>query len=557
MDYQKLTYDVSRCYLHDNKRYLPDATFDLILGWIRSRDYQRLAACSTDPVLDLTSPGVTRVVRQISAFFSKNKSFTDPVGSRLAALLSFEEGEKLCEETNHRLDSWYDKNSEIPNSIRSKIEKMSVYAEEVLGPFNDFLEQLPELIKVTAGATATRSRRKSIPFLKVNKRIVCTPGAFPFISALSNYFGYGEIQGKLVSENRVVFVPKSWKTDRTIACEAEGNSCLQLAFDKYAKNRLRRIGVDLSDQTRNQRMAKEGSLSGRFATVDLSMASDTLAYNTVRLLLNEKWFNYLRSIRSQYYTMYVGQREAYHKFSSMGNGATFSLETLVFSAACYAVGSKHFSVYGDDIIIETELYDDLLALLAFLGFVPNTSKSFSQGPFRESCGKDWYLGIDVTPIYIRDLDRRKAVMCHLVNSLLTIVEPGGKLIALVKSLVTTLQLPFVPFSESTISGVWLDPHIAYSQGLIKVDKMGSNAWIPRTKAFVASSKLKRDWSMRSLFLWYLGTIRRKDRPIESPFISSRYPTHSHKFVRKWVHWRPVAGAPEFLFLNSEYLVRES
>jgi hypothetical protein len=88
------------------------------------------------------------------------------------------------------------------------------------------------------------------------------------------------------------------------------------------------------------------------------------------------------------------------KFSSMGNGFTFELETLLFYAIAKAAGGlqrDELSVYGDDIIIPTRCASDVLAALRFFGFTPNQRKTFVQGPFRESCGGDFFCGVDVTP----------------------------------------------------------------------------------------------------------------------------------------------------------------
>lgn len=576
MELQQITYDISRLYLQDRKGTLTKETYDLLHGWIRARDLPSLAACATDDRLDVTSLSASQTIRQVAAFFKKNVCFTDPLVARLAALLSFEKGEELCQETNERLDTFYSKHHDksIHDDFRSEVEACQKYIANVLGSFSDFLGELPKLIYVTAGATATHSRRLSIPFLKVSKRLVCTPGAYPYIAALSDYYGYGEIQGKLITENRVTFVPKSWKTERTIACEPTGNMCLQLAFDKYAKRRLRRAGLDLSDQTKNQELAKEGSIDGKYSTIDLSMASDTLAYNTVALLFPEKWFQYLRSVRSQFYTMYPGNKETYSKFSSMGNGSTFPIETLVFAAACRAVGSSSFSVYGDDIIIEQNNVERLLALLAYLGFVPNTDKSFTEGPFRESCGKDWYKGFDITPFYIRELDRRKATQCHLANGLMRICKPNGSLFAYLVDFIKENKLPLVPFNEDSMSGVWISPNAAYQRKLIRTANRGRKAWIPMFKGYKpASSKIHSNDS-RSLFLWYLKAIGAGDpmfpRGFSSPVDmgynypsrirnsreSSWYTAPRHKYVRKWVHWIPVAGAPDNLYWLTESLVPE-
>lgn len=538
-----ITYDISRCYIQDRKSTIPEDCFNLIHGAIRARDYRYLAGCGDSLLPDVTGAEAWRTILQIEAFFKKNASFTAPLEARLSALLSFEEGERICERTNERLDLFFSEHGENHPDLRKKVKLAQRYIDKVLGDPADFVAKLPQLVRVTTGATATRSRRHALPPLKINKRVTCTPGALPYLDALSAFWGYGDLGGKLISRNRVTFVPKSWKTERTIACEPDGNLPLQLAFDSYAKTRLRRVGINLSDQTRNQELACEGSISDGLATIDLSMASDTLAYNTVALLLPESWFGYLRSVRSQYYEMYKGERKSYHKFSSMGNGATFALETLVFAALAYSVGSKRFSVYGDDIIVETELANDLIELLAFFGFTVNTEKSYTSGPFKESCGAHWYSGVRITPKYIRELDRRKATWCHLVNCMMAICKPGGQLEDYLVALVHKASLPLVPFNEDSMSGVWVDTHTAYVKKLIVCATRGRYAWRPRMKAYKPTSRAVRFFDSRALFLWFLETVGRDNR---SPYESSRYAASGHKYVRKWVHWRPVVGSPENL-----------
>jgi hypothetical protein len=555
MDIQQVTYDVSRHYLQDRKATLPLPVFNTLHGWIRARDFRQLAACVTVFAPDVTGVEATRTLHQMESFFKKNGAFADALETRLAALLSFEEGEELCRETNERLDI----HSLKPSSemdFKVEIKRMQRYIQKVLGDHRDFLERLPELVYVTSGATATRSRRNAIPFLKISKKLVCTPGAVPYLSALSHYYGYGEMSVRLITRNRVAFVPKSWKTDRTIACEAEGNSFLQLAFDKYAKGQLRKYGIDLYSQTRNQELAKEGSIFDNLSTIDLSMASDTLAYNTVALLFPGEWFQYLRAVRSQYHELYPGSKQSYHKFSSMGNGATFAIETLVFAAACSSMVGSTYSVYGDDIIISRDSTARLIELLAFLGFIPNTEKTFTSGPFRESCGKFWYQGFDITPKYIRGMDSRKATQCHLINTMVSIGEPYGHLWKYLRRLISEWKLPFVPYNEDSMSGVWIHPHFAYAKKLIRTRHKTRGrdfSHQPMMKAFQPKSWKRVNRDSRSLFLWYLGTVGKEDR---EPFESSRYTISSHKYVRKWVHWSPVVGAPDNNYLFSEELFPE-
>lgn len=211
----------------------------------------------------------------------------------------------------------------------------------------------------------------------------------------------------IVAGNRVVTVPKNRKTDRTIAIEPRMNIYIQKGIGAIMRSRLRRKGINLNDQSVNQRLAREGSVTGRLATVDLSMASDTVARVIPHLFLPESWVALLEQSRSPFGLLPSGQYIKYQKFSSMGNGYTFELETLIFSALCAAIIKLHgkkddrFSVYGDDIIFPSDLVPELLDYLNWLGFTPNRKKTHWEGGYRESCGKHYFHGSDVTPFYIR------------------------------------------------------------------------------------------------------------------------------------------------------------
>jgi hypothetical protein len=202
------------------------------------------------------------------------------------------------------------------------------------------------------------------------------------------------------------FVPKTAKTHRAIVVEPTLNGFVQLGIGDIIATRLRGVGVDIRDQTRNQRLAREGSLSGALATLDLSSASDTIAVELVKDLLPMDWFNLLWSARTSKVEC-EGVVVRMQKFSSMGNGFTFPLETLIFYAMACAVAeefdlpSSSVSVYGDDIIVPTVMFRDLCETLVCFGFTPNASKSFADGPFRESCGADYLSGVAIRPFYVK------------------------------------------------------------------------------------------------------------------------------------------------------------
>lgn len=555
MDPIALTYDMCRRYASDHHQQLGVELHDKIQGWIRSRSLDKLTSCSSASPDTLYSREAFVCCRQIEAFFKKNVTFSEPERCEQAAQLSFEKAERNCRITNRRLDYYYLKRHRLDADLQSWLSKAEDYVSQTLGDFSKFRENIPKMLRVTTGATASHSRRQSLPHLKLRKRLACTSGAVPYLKATAKYFGYSDVRTVWSNVNRVEFVPKSWKTSRTIACEPVGNLPFQLAFDTYAKRRLLRRGIDLSDQTRNQRLAKEGSISGKFATIDLSMASDTIAFNTVAWLLPLPWFQYLNALRCPF-GKGNGKIYQYAKFSSMGNGATFALETLIFAAACYAVGSRQYSVYGDDIVIETEHAENLLRFMRFLGFSVNSSKSYLSGPFRESCGTDYYQGKLVTPFYIRDLDDRKAVLSHNVNGLVQLGYPGSKMWELLLQIIEENTLPTVPANEATTSGVFVHVSHAYSKKLIKV-----KYWIPKFKALVPKSQVSFIRDSRTLFLWHLNALRRTGES-DTALITSRTTAFEHKYVRKWVRWNfPAVEATEesmiMLFSDLIYPSNES
>jgi hypothetical protein len=197
-------------------------------------------------------------------------------------------------------------------------------------------------------------------------------------------------------------VPKDWSKDRPIAIEPLGNMFLQLGLGTVISDRLFRRGFTVDEQAWNAILAFQGSYSGELATIDLSNASDSISLRLVREVVSPAWFQLLfdtRSPRAQY------PGEAFParcwKVSSMGNGFTFPLETCIFAAI--AAASMHegglvatprvnLAVYGDDIVLPSTAAQRLERNLRWCGLSVNAKKSYTTGPFRESCGYDWYEG---------------------------------------------------------------------------------------------------------------------------------------------------------------------
>lgn len=227
---------------------------------------------------------------------------------------------------------------------------------------------------------------------------------------------------ELSDGNKITTVPKTALTDRTIAIEPLLNVFLQLGVDSVFRHRLKtRWNIDINDQTKNQVLAKEGSVSNNYATLDLSNASETVALKICEIFLPDLWYNLLLDLRSPIGNL-KDEKISYEKMSSMGNGFTFALETVIFAALTRAAmkrtnSSGEIAVYGDDIVVPSTAAPYLIELLSLSGFALNADKSFISGPFRESCGKDFYLGLDVRPVFLKRHIQYIEDLFYLHNSL--------------------------------------------------------------------------------------------------------------------------------------------
>jgi len=94
----------------------------------------------------------------------------------------------------------------------------------------------------------------------------------------------------------------------------------------------------------------------------------------------------------------------------MGIGYTFPLQTLVFLSLLKAVeailyyrrGRRTCSVYGDDMIYHRRIHAGVVRHFERIGFVINVEKTFTDRNFRESCGGDYFHGVDVRPFQPRN-----------------------------------------------------------------------------------------------------------------------------------------------------------
>jgi hypothetical protein len=296
----------------------------------------------------------------------------------------------------------------------------------------------------------------------------------------------------LVKGSKLSCVPKNTEVSRTICTEPSLNMMFQKGIGSLLEDVLRDsygILYRNADEKRlqpakNVGLAMVGSKDGSFATIDLSSASDSLSLTLIRDLFPRDCVQVLECVRSPSTLLPSGEWIDLHMISSMGNGYTFPLQTLLFSSLVVAVyktlnipvhlprGScpGNFGVFGDDIICVTEAADLVLSMLGRLGFLPNADKTFVEGPFRESCGADFLNGIDVRPVFVKKMNQVQDVF-KIVNLLMEWSWVHNvrldHTIQYLVSLVPSRLVRFVPFTAAADSGFWSTLRLAQGKGCVK------------------------------------------------------------------------------------------
>jgi len=223
-----------------------------------------------------------------------------------------------------------------------------------------------------------------------------------------------------IRKAQLEFAPKTAFEHRTIVKDPPLNKYVQVAYGEVIRDRLRsRCGIDiLKGQTLHRELARKASLTGDLATLDQVSASNNICRELCQFLLPFDWFYALQESSTSAVT-YQGLTISLAKMMGEGNGFTFPLQTLIFWAICKACveqtscSNPVVSVYGDDVICPVEAIPQILRVFTVCGFEVNQKKSFWDGPFRESCGGDWYIGENVRPIYIKEhLSLEKLYILH-------------------------------------------------------------------------------------------------------------------------------------------------
>lgn len=386
---------------------------------IRSDDLKSLVGFDfsyEDPRFE--NPEQIRHCRQALAFFSKLENLEIGLDKEEEALRKWIEAEDRCRETN----VLFRKRDRGEFQFSSRVEQVFQTARRKIARVLGKVPKFDELqYRFGPGATTATKKKDASTRQKLQAGIQCSEDLFPMakaileevphLASLHSVLDRIDEEGEEwmsvpvdVTYGRLDFVPKNAKIYRITVIEPLLNSMFQLAIGDFLFRRLAAFGLNLRDQTLNQCYAMVGSLSGDLATLDLKSASDTIALELVYAFLPLEWAVLLRAGRTGKVIAPSGVVINQEKFSSMGNGYTFPLESLIFWAITSACTQKGdiVNVFGDDIVCPTAAVPLVKESLNAFGFWVNELKSYDEGPFRESCGKDFYRGIDVRPYYQKE-----------------------------------------------------------------------------------------------------------------------------------------------------------
>lgn len=234
------------------------------------------------------------------------------------------------------------------------------------------------------------------------------------------------------------FVLKTALKSRGIAIQNTCDMQLQLGTGDAIGGRLCRFGIRIKAKSysfeedpstlrsqkdlklltavQNGLAALQSSVDDRYATTDQSSSSDHWARYIVEraLALTDFSWQYMiktnldteirvpsfmtdeEKIEFNVFTSLIDSNEymPLKKAATMGNGLIFPLQTLLYYAACRVFcSSGYIGVYGDDIVVEKKYARIVIAFLTILGHKINISKTYIDGPFKESCGVDAFNGM--------------------------------------------------------------------------------------------------------------------------------------------------------------------
>jgi hypothetical protein len=260
----------------------------------------------------------------------------------------------------------------------------------------------------------------------------------------------------------------------------------------------------------------------------LTSASDCLSLKLCGRIIPEDWLNAMLLLRSPVTEIRLGGKvwtEDLNMMSTMGNGFTFPLQTVIFAcaaAACVSLSDDIrsrplawsswrpgglFSTFGDDLAIIAKCGPRLARFLELIGFMPNEDKCFYSGAFRESCGHDYYNGYNVRPVFVRKASTVQdlTVLFNLFVEWATRlnIQIDATLAVILRALIKSGGTHLVPLEENMDAGLKLPLSVIRLCGITKCDPwvqaIRYSAWRPSPNK-IRFGEARKNWKSDPLVL---------------------------------------------------------
>lgn len=355
----------------------------------------------------------------VTSIMQKNPRLPTLIDKKAVAIEGFVNAEARCAKTNSRLDAYLYEGVKPSDDICRAITLATEIISGILGPLRSAdLHYAESKFRFGPGSTTSLSGVVTQGSKYKHRILDVTPRLASFRTwCFPPLWGRSGADIRTTCSSKLTTVPKNAKTDRVICIEPDLNIFVQLGIGALLREKLLHSGLDLRTQSPNQVAASQCHLTGNM-TMDLSAASDSISRSLIWLLLPDRWAHLLWLARVDK-TRSGSETIELAKWSSMGNGYTFELESLLFwgiARACsrmLSLDESQVLAYGDDLIFHRDAYDLVLRTLNFLGFKVNQEKTFSEGLFFESCGTDWFNGHNVRPFYLRSTHHDLETTCYI------------------------------------------------------------------------------------------------------------------------------------------------
>lgn len=398
-----------------------DALKDALSCTLKTGDAAPLRKAVDGLTLDYgtINPYTFKVIYQLKSFFKRYIFKNDIYQSTDLEVATIDKFLKVQEHIGRR--------HELKLSTKLVLQRARKIVKSVLGPFD--WSEWRESGKLGVNSCVGFPYQQAYLFNKVEGPIT---GSIRQLELLNKWFGdYDNVIHAWHFEKDVSHVdaldfsqvPKSFKINRGMMPNTLAGTCITSAIGDMIARRLcakvydeiQPLDLDLSRTPgRHYYLAKKASKDRIKVTTDLQSASDCFISELVNRLVPRDWYRILKDSRIPYCNIkrkgFKGNKKTRYSlqsFMTMGIGFTFPLQTLLYYAIIKAIQELHgsygrISVFGDDLIYPRRIHGAVVSVLTDCGFLVNEEKTFVDEFFRESCGGDFYHGIDVRP-YMPDM----------------------------------------------------------------------------------------------------------------------------------------------------------